>query len=407
MLDTIREFGLAELSEADVVQTRDRHADFCIRLAESAGSRLQGADHARWLARLNQDVDNIRAARAWLSDRGDSERLCRLAAPMGTYWRYYGSISEGRTWLMEAIAGSANAAPSSRAAVLMTAGWLEAVGGDVAGGRDLLEQALQLADELGDRRRIADTLYHLGSTLIDLGDYELATTYIERGLEIAREDGHADLEGRLTFSSSLILSYVDSGRIADRRRLLLLAIDAATRAGDLQRVALCLNLLGGVEREAGNNHAALEDWNESVRLTREWGERAFLGSLLLALSRGQLEDGDFEGSRSSLLEGVRITREAGAMPDLIGSVASVAEWLDRIGVTDQARRDLDGRRTPRRPTRHGCAAGVPPGQGAPAIRWTATAAAGAIAQWGSKDRASTRCGGAGHTDGGAPRNDRT
>ena len=74
-----------------------------------------------------------------------------------------------------------------------------------------------------------------------------------------------------------------------------------------------------------------------VRLTREWGERAFLGSLLLPLSRGQLEDGDFEGSRSSLLEGVRITREAGAMPDLIGSLASVAEWLDTLGATDQAR----------------------------------------------------------------------
>ena len=95
MLEAIREYGLAELSEADLDQTRDRHADFCIWLAESAGSRLQGADHARWLARLNQDLDNIRAARAWLSDGGDSERLCRLAAPMGTYWRYYGSISEG------------------------------------------------------------------------------------------------------------------------------------------------------------------------------------------------------------------------------------------------------------------------------------------------------------------------
>ena len=81
----------------------------------------------------------------------------------------------------------------------------------------------------------------------------------------------------------------------------------------------------------------MEYWKESVRLTREWGERAFLGSLLLPLSVGQLEDGDFEGSRSSLLEGVRITREAGAMPDLIGSLASVAAWLDRVGVADEAR----------------------------------------------------------------------
>ena len=95
ILETIREFALAELPSGEATAVRDRHAHYCIQLAESAEEQLQGFEHARWLARLNEDVDNIRLARAWLSEAGDGERLARLAAAMGTYWRYYGSINRG------------------------------------------------------------------------------------------------------------------------------------------------------------------------------------------------------------------------------------------------------------------------------------------------------------------------
>jgi non-specific serine/threonine protein kinase len=158
ILETIREFAVAELPAAEATAVRDRHADYCIELAESAEARLQGFEHARWLGRLIEDLDNIRLARAWLSGRDDDERLARLIAAMGTYWRYYGSISEGRAWLGEALERSREASPAARAAVMMNAGWLEAVWGDLSRGKDLLEQALVLYEEVDDRRRVADVV---------------------------------------------------------------------------------------------------------------------------------------------------------------------------------------------------------------------------------------------------------
>ncbi|HEX6474962.1 MAG TPA: LuxR family transcriptional regulator, partial [Candidatus Limnocylindria bacterium] len=163
MLETIREFGQSELSPAEANAARDRHADFCIQLAEAAATQLQGFEHMSWLARLHEELDNIRAARAWLSESGDAERLSRLAAAMGTYFRYYGSLSEGRSWLVEARIHSHEVGAETRAAVLLHAGWLEAVGGDLALGIDLLRQALTTYDEVGNGVRSADTLYHLGS----------------------------------------------------------------------------------------------------------------------------------------------------------------------------------------------------------------------------------------------------
>ena len=231
ILETIREFALAELPSGEATAVCDRHAHYCIQLAESAEAQLQGFEHARWLARLNEDLDNIRLARAWLFDQGDGERLGRLAAAMGTYWRYYGSIIEGRTWLGEALQRSEGASPAARAAVTMNAGWLEAVWGDLVRGQDLLEQALVLYEEVNDPRRIAQTLYHLGSTLTDLGEHAASRSHLERGLALAKGEGDPALEGRLLYGLGFLLSSTEWERLADRTKLYLASIEASKRAG--------------------------------------------------------------------------------------------------------------------------------------------------------------------------------
>ena len=337
ILETIREFGLGELSQHAGTEVRDRHADFCIQLAESADARLQGFEHAQWLARLNEEIDNIRAARAWLSDRNDAERLSRLAAAMATYFRYYGSINEGRGWLAEAVERSQAIAIESRAAVLMNAGWLDAVGGDVVQGRDLLEQALMLYDEIGDPIHAADTLYHLGSTLIDLDESDLSAARLARGLAIARREGDTGLEGRLLYALAELSGRRQWDRLAERTKLILESIQASKRAGDMQRVALSLGQYGWVAWDGGDRQLAIERWSEGVRLHREWGERSFLGSVLLIRSFGERELGRLEDSRQSLLEALQLTREAGAMPDVVSCLAEVGMWLHAVGADDRAR----------------------------------------------------------------------
>ena len=81
---------------------------------------------------------------------------------------------------------------------------------------------------------------------------------------------------------------------------------------------------------------AVERWDEAVAMTREWGEGAFLGSLLMVRSFGERMTGRMEDARQTMLEGLRLIRETGALPDIIGCLADVVLWLHTAGAAERA-----------------------------------------------------------------------
>src|SRR5215207_4430314 len=106
-LETIREFGLERLEECgEGGAARERHAEYCLALAEAAESALIGPDGFAWRARLAREHDNLRAALGWLLERGDGARALRLAGALAGFWSERGHLSEGRRWLREATAAS-------------------------------------------------------------------------------------------------------------------------------------------------------------------------------------------------------------------------------------------------------------------------------------------------------------
>ena len=113
MLETIREFALEEMDARTYADVRDRHASHFLELAEVAGARLQGPEHALWLSRLTDELDNLRVAMDWLAEVSDAERFARLTAAMAPYWRYYGEIREGQRRLRDATAMASRASLES------------------------------------------------------------------------------------------------------------------------------------------------------------------------------------------------------------------------------------------------------------------------------------------------------
>jgi predicted ATPase/class 3 adenylate cyclase len=74
MLETIREYGVEALEasgEAEV--TRGAHAAYYLALAEQAKSELGGPEQIMWAERLEREDDNLRAARQWLLEQGQTE----------------------------------------------------------------------------------------------------------------------------------------------------------------------------------------------------------------------------------------------------------------------------------------------------------------------------------------------
>jgi predicted ATPase len=121
MMETIREYGYEQLlAHGEAEAARRRHAACFLALAEQAASGLAGPDAVTWLARLDAEHDNLRAALSWARDSGDQPLMLRLAGALGRYWLQRGHLSEGpggrRPGSGVRGAGSARVAGGGRAA---------------------------------------------------------------------------------------------------------------------------------------------------------------------------------------------------------------------------------------------------------------------------------------------------
>jgi predicted ATPase len=77
MLETVRAYALELLVASGKEHAQqERHAEWCLALAEEAEPKLRSGEQIAWLARLDQDYDNFQAALTWCRNAAgpDAER---------------------------------------------------------------------------------------------------------------------------------------------------------------------------------------------------------------------------------------------------------------------------------------------------------------------------------------------
>jgi non-specific serine/threonine protein kinase len=164
MLETIREFGLEQLTHTHELESaRHTHANYYLSFVEEAESHLTGADQKAWIKRLDLEQDNLRAALRWAMENHEAEFAQRMASALQPFWLTRGYWSEGRRWLEESLAldSGATVSPSVRAKTLYGAGVLTRFQGDFARARMLLEQSLTLYRPLADKTGVLMALVEL------------------------------------------------------------------------------------------------------------------------------------------------------------------------------------------------------------------------------------------------------
>src|SRR5262249_42766450 len=119
----------------------------------------------RWLARLEQEHDNLRATLRWSLEpekvEHRSEMALRLGAALGQFWAVHGHWSEGWSFLERALAGNKGVAVRVQVKALMAAGHLAFAQSDDDRAEALYEAILAQCRELGDRAGIALSLHRL------------------------------------------------------------------------------------------------------------------------------------------------------------------------------------------------------------------------------------------------------
>jgi non-specific serine/threonine protein kinase len=291
---------------------------YALRLAEAAELELQGPEQTTWLARLEQEHDNLRATLRWCEQEGYAEPACRLAGALWWFWLAHGHVGEGRDRLASLLArfpareGSRTSA-ALRSQVLYGAGVLashqgdhaashalhtqavslrrtlddraalvsalEGLGtatnlqGDHLGARRHLEEALAIAQELGDPRLSAGVLHDLGNVAADLGDFELAHSYFDQAAALVRRAGGDPLQLGTSYLDLAVFSQ-ERGAYDEAHALASEALALFQQAGYRHWVAMSLANLGATAVARGAYATAHDQLGESIAILRELGERA-------------------------------------------------------------------------------------------------------------------------------------
>jgi non-specific serine/threonine protein kinase len=203
LLATVRQYGREKLAlPGEEAEVGRRHARYFLELTEGAEQALYGPDQMRWLARLETEHDNLRAALSWsLDDSGDAGLGVRLAAALWNFWFTRGYLSEGRRWLEKAISQRGSAATLARVKALNGAGSLATFQDEYEVAKALIEEGLALSRELGDKECIATSLANLCGVAM-LGQRD--DIPVVDALEEAR-DLKPEIKDRRTIGNLLIL----------------------------------------------------------------------------------------------------------------------------------------------------------------------------------------------------------
>lgn len=314
MLETLREYGRARLSESsEYATTARRHRDRYASLIRKAGEEWAGPRQEEWATLLQLEHANLRQALDYCMLDPSEARVGLEMAAVPWFWGAMDHLTEARMWLDRGLL--LHREPTiERVWALTTTAYIAGFQGDYDAVMTLAEQAHELAADLGDTRALAFTNHVLG---------------FGRSL-----GGSVDLEAAVTLFTEALDQYRVSG-IQDQYPQSLMVEMAATliMTGDFDRARV-------IADDLQERCAALgERWNLSYA---HW-------------LRGILEvlQGDPERAEQELLEAIRIkqvfrdTLGFGLTLESLAWVAAVkgeAERAARIfGATEQIWRTLGAR----------------------------------------------------------------
>jgi predicted ATPase/class 3 adenylate cyclase len=321
MLETIREYALERLSRAgELERAQERQSTWCLTLADDAATSLTGPEQADWLRRLSLEHENLRAALRWLTAQPDgAERSLRLAGSLHHYWLMQGHLTEGRRWLGQALAMSAeDALTAARAKALMGSGELAFRQGDLADAEGYLRQAITTWRTVGDRPGEAQTLRRLGSVLDVQGDYEAAmATYLE-ALSIWRETN--DVWGIAATTNNLGLVARERGDLEAARTYLTQSLDLFRSLGTDWAIGVTRANLGDVALDLGDVTAAEEHYAEGLAIARRLGDREGIAYNLEGRANVARLGGDYAAAWRALAEGLAELTEIAARIEIL-------DWL--------------------------------------------------------------------------------
>ncbi|HZO31709.1 MAG TPA: tetratricopeptide repeat protein [Chloroflexota bacterium] len=324
MLETVREYALEHLQARGETETyRWRHMAYIVRLSEEAWDFLRTPARKMWLARLEDDHENVRAALAWSEIApGCIEQGLRIAGNLHWFWRLGNHWGEIRAWLKSALLREDAGEPTApRARALWCLGMQSYFLSDYAAAQAHFEASVEVWRQLEYEGDLALTLSALGLVRRIQGDYAARSIQEEAVAICRRLDDQTRLAQALYFLGSA------PGTSDDylRARTALGEGAAIYRArGDRWAVARFDLMLGIAAHQLGDHDEARGRFEGALSVFRVVDDRWFLARALRGLGQIAWVDGDALGASTMYRDALSLYRELSDRAGVADCLAGVA-----------------------------------------------------------------------------------
>jgi predicted ATPase/class 3 adenylate cyclase/DNA-binding CsgD family transcriptional regulator len=328
LYETIRQFGEDRLTETGGLERmRDRHAAHFAVEAAVRWTRWDGPGWRDAVDWVEAELGNLRTAFRWSAGRGDLEVATDVAAH-AALMGFSIELFETVAWAEELLESAAAAAVPRLPRLYTAAGYACFVG----------------------RAEVATVNAHRAVELESRPGYEPCepgyATFVEALGQVYC--GHLDRYVELTGSVAErfggargygLASYVDglqaSGRVAEALELVDPSIAAAREGGNPYWIAYTL-WIAGLALAKADRKRALATWDAAVNHVREQRVHFFDGFLARDAARLHTSDGEADRALALFDTAIAASHQAGNVPQLIITLASVPALLDRLDRVEAA-----------------------------------------------------------------------
>lgn len=300
LLETMREYGLEHVEPAEADAFRAAHAAYYLGLAQNLRPIVDTQAMSAPFEHLAADDANLRAALAWLEERGPEADLCALVAALAIYWFGFSRQQEAAFWLARAMRSSVAASPVDQGRLLIHWGELLTLQGDPASAEPVFAEGVALIRAEDDPCDLALTLMSSGASRNFAAAYAAAESYLNEALAVAHTIPAATLRAAVTGGIMANLSVTARGQdnlalAAERSQAALRCY--ADHGFDLAETRTLMDL-AGIAKDQDDHERVVDLYQECLTRTGERGDMRVVVDALTGIASAATAWGDY---RSALL----------------------------------------------------------------------------------------------------------
>jgi predicted ATPase/DNA-binding SARP family transcriptional activator len=292
--ELLRQYALDVLHKVDEpfgeAAARRRHFEVYLALAEQANGCLRRSGQEAWLARLDNERENLQAALEWASINVSPDFVARLAVALGWYWRIRSRVTEARRWF-EKIAR------------------LESL-------------SLPLK---------AQVLFFLAGCQWMQGEFEYARLNNLQACDLWEKMGHAGESGWSYSLTMLGMSYYQLGQFVKARENFITSQAAFTSLGDEWGRGFSLGWLGRTYAALGKADLAQSASQECLGIFRRIGDHFGLALFLSNEAWRLFNSGDLDEAQELAEEASQLRRAIGHQHSLGEALSLQAAIVEKRG----------------------------------------------------------------------------